>query len=53
MSGIGAPGFAFDTMYNYFALSFWKYGEGPVDMAKFWNETEEYFTTKSQFGESK
>ena len=43
LADIGVPGYAFNTLYDHFALAFWT-SEGPVDMAKFWADPITYCT---------
>jgi hypothetical protein len=36
LAGLGIPGYATSNIYNYFALAFWTYSSGPVDIALVW-----------------
>ena len=48
-AGMGVPGFAQKSNYNYFALAFWL-SSGPTDIALIWSNPVAYFGTTSQFG---
>lgn len=39
---MGLPGLAPPHIYNYFALSFWTFSSGPVDVALIWSEPLTY-----------
>lgn len=43
--GIGVPGYADQTIYNFIALAFWSYGAGPLDIVNIWAEPLKYFGT--------
>lgn len=51
-AGIGVPGYAHPTIYNYIALAFWSYS-GPLDMAKAWADPLQFFGADSVFGKTK
>lgn len=50
-AGIGVPGFATPTIYNYIALTFWS-SSGPLDVVNIWAEPIRYFGPDSIFGKS-
>ena len=52
-SGIGLPGYANDTIYNYVAFAFWTYSSGPVDIVNIWADPIKYFGPDSVFGTTK
>jgi len=52
-AGLGVPGYAVTTMYNYIAFSFWTYKSGPLDIVSLWYNPTKYFGTTSVFGISK
>jgi hypothetical protein len=47
------PTYATTTIYNYIALAFWSYSNGPLDIVKLWAEPTNYFGTTSVFGATK
>ena len=51
-SGMGVPGYAENTIYNFFCLTVWTYEKGPMDMAKLWDNPVTYMSTKSDFGKT-
>ena len=52
-AGLGVPGYAPNTIYNYFALSFWSYANGPLDIVCIWADPVKYFGDQSAFGSSR
>jgi hypothetical protein len=50
---LGIPGFANYHMYNYIALSFWTYRNGPVDLVTLWDDPIKYFGADNPFGKTK
>jgi hypothetical protein len=48
-AGMGIPGFAQTSIYNYVVLAFWL-SAGPVDIAAVWNDPLNYFGATMQFG---
>ncbi len=52
MKGMGLPGFAQNTIYNYIALAFWGYAAGPQDMVLIWSDPMRFFGGATQFGSS-
>ena len=51
--GIGVPGYADDTIYNYIALAFWSYGSGALDIVNIWSDPVKYFGAENPFGSTK
>ena len=53
--GMGVPGYAKVTPYNYIALAFWTYAGGPLDIVSIWADPIKYFGTDSNnpFGKTK
>lgn len=51
-AGIGVPGFAKRTIYNYLALAFWM-SSGAADCVLIWSDPVKYFGADSQFGKTK
>ncbi len=51
-AGLGVPGFAKKTIYNYFALAFWM-STGAADTVLIWSDPLKYFGPDSQFGTTK
>jgi len=41
---MGIPGYSNHT-YNYFCIAFWTCSQGPLDIAKFWNDPKTYMGT--------
>ncbi len=41
--GMGVPGYANNTIYNYIALAFWTYSTGPLDIVSIWADPVKYF----------
>lgn len=52
-AGIGVPGYAPTTLYNYIALAFWSYSTGPLDIVNIWADPVKYFGSDSVFGNTK
>lgn len=52
-AGLGVPGYAPATIYNYIAFAFWTYSGGPVDIVKLWSDPITYFGSSSVFGSTK
>ena len=52
LKGLGVPGYAKPTVYNYLALSFWTTNKGPVDTAKVWENPVAYIGNKTEFGKT-
>lgn len=52
-AGLGVPGYASSTIYNYIALAFWSYSGGPLDVVNVWADPVKYFTSESVFGQTK
>ena len=50
VAGIGMPGFAEETLYNYFSLSVWTFGKGPLNIAGFWSNPTKFLSIDNQFG---
>ena len=50
---IGVPEYAQYHMYNYIALAFWTYNNGPLDIALIWADPMKYFGQDNPFGNSK
>lgn len=46
---MGVPGYAPPHLYNYICLTFWTFGQGPLDAALAWNQSSTYL---SSFGSS-
>lgn len=44
LQSMGVPGYAAPSYYNYFALSFWTYGAGPIDVAMAWANANVYMS---------
>ena len=40
-------------MYNFVALAFWTFNNGPVDIALLWSAPMKYFGSPNPFGASK
>jgi hypothetical protein len=51
-AGLGVPGFANKTIYNYIVLAFWL-TKGPADCVLVWSDPIKYFGASSQFGKTK
>jgi hypothetical protein len=53
--GMGVPGYAKSTPYNYVALAFWTYGGGALDIVSIWADPVKYFgtDTNNPFGKTK
>lgn len=51
-AGIGVPGYATQTIYNYIALAFWS-TSGPLDIVNIWADPVKYFGGDSIFGTTK
>ena len=51
-AGIGVPGYATSTIYNYIALAFWS-SSGPLDIVNIWADPVKYFGADSIFGKTK
>ena len=49
VAGMGAPGFAPSTMYNYIIFAFWL-STGPSDMVDVWSNPVKYIGSSTQFG---
>lgn len=52
-SGLGVPGYAAPTIYNYIVLAFWTYSGGPVDTVLVWSNPVQYMGSDSVFGKTK
>ena len=52
-AGIGVPGYATQTIYNYIAFAFWSYGSGALDIVNIWSDPVKYFGDSSGFGTTK
>jgi hypothetical protein len=52
-AGIGVPGYATDTIYNYVALAFWSYAQGPLDIVNIWADPVKYFSADNPWGNTK
>lgn len=52
MKGMGVPGYAKPTTYNYIALSFWTTNKGPVDAVKVWENPVAYLSDRTEFGKT-
>ena len=50
LSGLGVPGYAKKTSYNYFAFAFWTSNNGPFDIAKIWMDPLTYLSAETEFG---
>ena len=48
-AGMGVPGYASSTIYNFIALAFWS-SSGPLDIVNIWAEPLKYFGADSGFG---
>jgi hypothetical protein len=44
LAGLGVPGSATSSYYNYFAFAFWTYSAGPVDIALVWAKASTYMS---------
>lgn len=44
LAGLGVPGYATSSLYNYFAFAFWTYSSGPVDVALVWAKASTYMS---------
>ena len=51
--GIGVPGYADQTIYNFIALTFWTYSNGPSDTSLIWADPIKYLGDSSVFGSTK
>lgn len=51
--GLGVPGYADATIYNYIALAFWSYSTGPLDIVNIWADPVKYFGADNPFGSTK
>ena len=51
-AGMGVPGYAAPTIYNYIVLAFWS-SSGPVDIVGIWADPVKYFGADSIFGKTK
>jgi len=51
-AGIGVPGYATSTIYNYIALAFWS-SSGPLDIVNIWADPVKYFGADSILGKTK
>ena len=40
-------------MYNYVALAFWTFNNGPVDIALLWSDPMKYFGADNPYGATK
>ena len=49
-AAIGVPGYAKKHSYNYVALAFWSYTNGPLDIANIWTKPTYFLGTDSVFG---
>lgn len=49
---MGVPGYATNSIYNYFAFAFWSYN-GPLDVSTVWANPLTYFGADSPFGKTK
>jgi hypothetical protein len=50
---LGVPEHCSYHLYNYIALAFWTYQNGPVDIALIWSDPMKYFGSPNPFGGSK
>lgn len=51
-TGIGVPGYAKPSIYNFIALAFWSYSSGALDIVNIWSDPMRYFGGASRFGNS-
>lgn len=51
-AGMGVPGYATPTIYNYIALAFWS-SSGPLDIVNIWADPVKFFGGDSVFGSTK
>lgn len=49
-AALGVPGYAAKHSYNYIALAFWSYQNGPIDIANIWVKPTYFMGTDSVFG---
>ena len=48
-AGIGVPGYATSSIYNFIVLAFWS-SSGPLDIVNIWAKPLQYFGDSSGFG---